>query len=202
MTWRHGTDAPAVVRRRGVVSAMTSACCMRTRRWGRSSRGWSPTQVRPIKPRGQVQASCHTPFTCPMLEHPAVALSLACPAIACPGFWALFWYRLSHALYTRKVPFVSTFVPRLIMSIVRYCTAVDIHPAAVLSGKIPPPTPLHHSTRQWMESAAVDCYPPSRCSALRRPLLPRSTPLLLTFASCLWWVWQRVGCCWTMRQGW
>ena len=49
------------------------------------------------------------------------------------GFWALFWYRLSHALLKREVPFVSAVVPRLAMSIARYATAIDIHPGAEIS---------------------------------------------------------------------
>ncbi|CAN0171882.1 unnamed protein product [Ectocarpus sp. 6 AP-2014] len=52
---------------------------------------------------------------------------------AYPGFWALFWYRLSHALLMRNIPGLSSVVPRLAMSIVRYATSIDIHPAAQIS---------------------------------------------------------------------
>ena len=51
-----------------------------------------------------------------------------------PGFWALFWYRLSHTLLRQNVPILSSLLPRLVMSIVRYCTAIDIHPAATIAG--------------------------------------------------------------------
>lgn len=53
---------------------------------------------------------------------------------AYPGFWALFWYRLSHALLQRNIPVLSPLLPRFVMSIVRYYTAIDIHPAATISG--------------------------------------------------------------------
>mmetsp|Transcript_29147 Transcript_29147/g.38333 ORF Transcript_29147/g.38333 Transcript_29147/m.38333 type:complete len:333 (+) Transcript_29147:249-1247(+) len=46
-----------------------------------------------------------------------------------PGFWALFWYRFSHAMYLCSIPLL----PRFIMALVRFCTAVDIHPAAKIS---------------------------------------------------------------------
>ncbi|CAB1109289.1 unnamed protein product [Ectocarpus sp. CCAP 1310/34] len=52
---------------------------------------------------------------------------------AYPGFWALFWYRLSHALLMRNIPGLSSVVPRLVMSFVRYATSIDIHPAAQIS---------------------------------------------------------------------
>ncbi|CAM9835963.1 unnamed protein product, partial [Ectocarpus sp. 12 AP-2014] len=54
---------------------------------------------------------------------------------AYPGFWALFWYRLSHALLKRNIPGLSSVVPRLAMSTVRYATSIDIHPAAQISGE-------------------------------------------------------------------
>eukprot|EP00752_Nemacystus_decipiens_P011652 g10342.t1 len=53
---------------------------------------------------------------------------------AYPGFWALFWYRLSHALLHQNLPILSPLLPRLVMSVVRYFTAIDIHPAATISG--------------------------------------------------------------------
>ncbi len=52
-----------------------------------------------------------------------------------PGFWALFWYRLSHALLQQDIPVVSLILPRLVMAVVRYCTAIDIHPAAKISAE-------------------------------------------------------------------
>ncbi|CAM9891105.1 unnamed protein product, partial [Sphacelaria rigidula] len=53
---------------------------------------------------------------------------------AYPGFWALFWYRLSHAPEKRNIPIVSALWPRAAMSMVRYATAIDIHPKAQISG--------------------------------------------------------------------
>lgn len=50
------------------------------------------------------------------------------------GIWALWFYRLAHVLWRRELPWVSRFVPRLVMSLVRYVTSVDIHPAAKISG--------------------------------------------------------------------
>lgn len=49
------------------------------------------------------------------------------------GFWALFWYRLSHALLELRVPLVSNMLPRLVMTLVRYATAIEIHPQARIS---------------------------------------------------------------------
>lgn len=53
------------------------------------------------------------------------------------GIWALWLYRLSHVLWCRDLPWVSRFVPRFAMAMVRYVTAVDIHPAAKISGRVP-----------------------------------------------------------------
>ncbi len=43
-----------------------------------------------------------------------------------PGVWALFFYRISHALYRRGL----RFLPRLISAIGQFLTTVDIHPGA------------------------------------------------------------------------
>lgn len=51
------------------------------------------------------------------------------------GFWALFWYRLSHALWQRRIPLVSNVWPRLTMAIVRCATSIDIHPEAQISSE-------------------------------------------------------------------
>ena len=45
-----------------------------------------------------------------------------------PGVWALFFYRISHALYTRGWILPS----RIISAIAQFLTTVDIHPAAKL----------------------------------------------------------------------
>ncbi len=43
-----------------------------------------------------------------------------------PGVWALFFYRISHSLYTRG----WRFLPRLISAFGQFVTTVDIHPGA------------------------------------------------------------------------
>ncbi|WP_457602924.1 serine O-acetyltransferase [Nitratifractor sp.] len=43
-----------------------------------------------------------------------------------PGVWALFFYRISHALYARG----WRFLPRLISAFGQFVTTVDIHPGA------------------------------------------------------------------------
>jgi serine O-acetyltransferase len=43
-----------------------------------------------------------------------------------PGVWALFFYRISHALYQKGL----RFLPRLISAIGQFLTTVDIHPGA------------------------------------------------------------------------
>ncbi len=45
-----------------------------------------------------------------------------------PGVWALFFYRISHALYKRGL----RFLPRLISAIGQFLTTVDIHPGATI----------------------------------------------------------------------
>ncbi|NPA50741.1 MAG: serine O-acetyltransferase [Epsilonproteobacteria bacterium] len=49
-----------------------------------------------------------------------------------PGVWALFFYRISHALYKRGF----RFLPRLISAIGQFLTAVDIHPGAKLGRRV------------------------------------------------------------------
>jgi serine O-acetyltransferase len=49
-----------------------------------------------------------------------------------PGVWALFFYRISHALYTRGWILPS----RIISAIAQFLTTVDIHPAAKLGERI------------------------------------------------------------------
>jgi len=48
---------------------------------------------------------------------------------AYPGFWALFWYRITHLLFVCQFPLL----PRIIMGIVRLLTSIDIHPGAKIS---------------------------------------------------------------------
>ena len=45
-----------------------------------------------------------------------------------PGVWALFFYRISNALYKRGL----RFLPRLISAIGQFLTTVDIHPGATI----------------------------------------------------------------------
>jgi len=45
-----------------------------------------------------------------------------------PGVWALFFYRISHALYKKNL----RFLPRLISAIGQFLTTVDIHPGATI----------------------------------------------------------------------
>jgi len=65
----------------------------------------------------------------------SVLLLLLPPPSPLSGLWALFFYRLSHSLYSLNIPLISLLIPRFTMSVVRYLTAVDIHPAAKLSGQ-------------------------------------------------------------------
>lgn len=43
-----------------------------------------------------------------------------------PGVWALFWHRIAHALFRRRMFFLARFVNH----ISRWLTAIDIHPGA------------------------------------------------------------------------
>ena len=45
-----------------------------------------------------------------------------------PGVWALFFYRISHALYKRGL----RFIPRFISAVGQFLTTVDIHPGATI----------------------------------------------------------------------
>jgi serine O-acetyltransferase len=45
-----------------------------------------------------------------------------------PGVWALFFYRISNALYKKNL----RFLPRLISAIGQFLTSVDIHPGATI----------------------------------------------------------------------
>ena len=49
-----------------------------------------------------------------------------------PGLWAIFFYRISHALYQRG----WRFIPRLISAIGQFLTMVDIHPAAQIGHRV------------------------------------------------------------------
>ncbi len=58
----------------------------------------------------------------PVAKNPAEILLLY------PGVKALFFHRLAHPLYLKKVPFL----PRLISELSRWITGIDIHPGAKL----------------------------------------------------------------------
>jgi serine O-acetyltransferase len=49
-----------------------------------------------------------------------------------PGVWALFFYRISHALYKKKIPYL----PRLISGLGQFLTIIDIHPAATIGRRV------------------------------------------------------------------
>ena len=49
-----------------------------------------------------------------------------------PGLWAIFFYRISNALYKRGL----RFIPRFISAIGHFLTTVDIHPAAKLGHRV------------------------------------------------------------------
>ena len=48
--------------------------------------------------------------------------------LACPGFYAISIYRLSHELYAQKVPII----PRMMSEYVHGITGIDIHPGATI----------------------------------------------------------------------
>jgi serine O-acetyltransferase len=48
--------------------------------------------------------------------------------LCCPGLHAIFWHRIAHALYRRKLFFLS----RLLSQISRFFTGIEIHPGAVI----------------------------------------------------------------------
>jgi len=49
-----------------------------------------------------------------------------------PGLWAIFFYRISHALYKKGL----RFIPRFISAIGHFLTTVDIHPAARIGSRV------------------------------------------------------------------
>jgi len=49
-----------------------------------------------------------------------------------PGVWALFFYRISHALYNKGL----RFLPRFISAIGQFLTMVDIHPGAKIGRRV------------------------------------------------------------------
>jgi serine O-acetyltransferase len=49
-----------------------------------------------------------------------------------PGLWALFFYRISHALCKKKIPYL----PRLISGFGQFLTIIDIHPAATIGRRV------------------------------------------------------------------
>ena len=49
-----------------------------------------------------------------------------------PGLWAMFFYRISNALYRRGL----RFLPRFISAIGQFLTTVDIHPAATIGRRV------------------------------------------------------------------
>lgn len=49
-----------------------------------------------------------------------------------PGLWAIFFYRVSNALYRKGL----RFIPRFISAIGQFLTTVDIHPAATIGNRV------------------------------------------------------------------
>ena len=49
-----------------------------------------------------------------------------------PGVWALFFYRISHAMYSRGL----RFLPRFISAVSQFLTTVDIHPGAQIGRRV------------------------------------------------------------------
>ena len=49
-----------------------------------------------------------------------------------PGLWAMFFYRISHALYKKGL----RFLPRFISAIGQFLTTIDIHPAAQIGRRV------------------------------------------------------------------
>jgi serine O-acetyltransferase len=60
------------------------------------------------------------------LDRDPAATSAAEVIFAYPGFHAVSWYRVAHALYHWRVPIL----PRIISEVTRFFTGADIHPAA------------------------------------------------------------------------
>lgn len=49
-----------------------------------------------------------------------------------PGLWAMFFYRIAHALYKKGL----RFLPRFISGLGQFLTTIDIHPAAVIGRRV------------------------------------------------------------------
>ena len=49
-----------------------------------------------------------------------------------PGLWALFWYRIAHALYLKKFRVLA----RFLMSLAHFLTHIDIHPGATIGRRV------------------------------------------------------------------
>jgi serine O-acetyltransferase len=49
-----------------------------------------------------------------------------------PGLWAMFFYRISNALYKKGL----RFIPRFISAVGQFLTTVDIHPAATIGCRV------------------------------------------------------------------
>ena len=49
-----------------------------------------------------------------------------------PGLWALFFYRIAHALYRKGL----RFLPRFISAMGQFLTTIDIHPAATIGCRV------------------------------------------------------------------
>ena len=49
-----------------------------------------------------------------------------------PGVWALFYYRITHFLYTIKIPYL----PRILSGLGLFLTSIDIHPASTIGRRI------------------------------------------------------------------
>ncbi len=49
-----------------------------------------------------------------------------------PGLWAMFFYRISHALYKKGL----RFLPRFISAMGQFLTTIDIHPAAQMGRRV------------------------------------------------------------------
>jgi len=49
-----------------------------------------------------------------------------------PGVWALFFYRISHSLYKKRIKFL----PRFVSAIGQFLTTVDIHPGATIGRRL------------------------------------------------------------------
>jgi serine O-acetyltransferase len=57
---------------------------------------------------------------------PALDRSRVWELVLYPGLWAIWMYRIAHALWTHRVPWL----PRLMSQVVRLLTGIEIHPGA------------------------------------------------------------------------